>query len=136
MRRGSLVPTIGTERLAETRAFYERLGFSAVADDGRGLRLRHPGGIEIAFVKPQRGPRPTRNPAFRGHGLTLDLEVESADREYDRAMLQGVAVAEKLRDEPDGRRRFAVVDPNGVVLAFVQQLSDEGCGVDSETAMV
>ena len=111
----SIVPIVTTTNLRATRAFYvEKLGFQLSFDHDHylGLRTGPQGSPEIGFMRPDaEAPE-----AFNGHGITLALRVEDADREHARLMRAGVEIAEPPQDQPWGARSFVVRDPNGVMI--------------------
>ena len=104
------VPTITTDRLEESRAFYtEFLGFEVAMDLGWIVTLASPSNAtaQISLV------RGTRSRAGRG-GMSVSLEVADVDAIHADAVSRGIRVEYPLTDEPWGVRRFQVNDPNGV----------------------
>jgi catechol 2,3-dioxygenase-like lactoylglutathione lyase family enzyme len=105
-----LSPILPCNDINATQAFYERLGFTAVAGDD-GFRIMKDGkGWQIALRPAERGwVIPDRN----SHGLYLYCEDVDA-------------IAEKVRDiivekgaphrKPWGMYEFAVGDPDGVLV--------------------
>ena len=118
----SVCPMVATQRLPETRAFYDWLGFKVISADPRSLQFAWPGdpdlriGFMVADDPNQPGVFRTR---FGGEGVVLRFDVEDIDTLYRRiGAVHTLAV--KLCDGPAGRRHFAIVDPNGLVLEFVE----------------
>ena len=117
----SVCPMIATERLQQTRAFYDWLGFKVVCADPRGLQFAWPDDpdLRIGFTSPddpnQAGVFRTR---FDGAGVVLRFDVEDIETLY-RRIGAVYTLALKLREGPCGRPHFAIVDPNGIVLEFV-----------------
>ena len=110
-RAVALSPTIITERLAETRAFYETwFGAEAVFECSWYVQLRLADGVEICLMTPQEGA-----PVFQG-GTTLNLRFADADSVWARFAEAGVAPVMPLEDHPWGDRGFGVVDPSGVTV--------------------
>ena len=121
----SICPMIATDRLPQTRAFYDWLGFKVVCADPRGLQFAWPEDrdLRIGFASPDDPGRPgVLRGRFDGAGLTLRLDVEDIETLYRRIGAVHT-LALKLRDGPCGRPHFAIVDPNGVVLEFVGPLA-------------
>ncbi len=120
----SVCPMIATERLQQTRAFYDWLGFKVVCADPRSLQFAWPGDpdLRIGFISPD---DPNQASVFRtrfdGAGVVLRFEVEEIETLY-RRIGAVYTLAIKLQEGPCGRRHFAIVDPNGLVLEFVGRL--------------
>ncbi|MBI4417033.1 MAG: VOC family protein [Euryarchaeota archaeon] len=115
------------------RAFYERiLGFPVLGTDGPNVRLQA-GAAEIVL---QPDP-PFANEEFRdfvnqlkgnmrGMGAVLQFEVDDVDRYFAELTGKGLVPVEPERnrrlDAPvvraDGRREFAIEDPEGYWLYF------------------
>ena len=105
-----LSPILPCNDIDATQAFYERLGFTAVAGDDGFRIMRDEKGWQIALRPAERGwVIPDRN----SHGLYLYCEDVDA-------------IAEKVRDiivekgaphrKPWGMYEFAVGDPDGVLV--------------------
>lgn len=128
----SVCPMVATHRLQETRAFYDWLGFRVVSADPRSLQFAWPddSGVRIGFVVADDPNQPSVFQArFGGEGVVLRFDVEDIDTLYRRiGAVHTLAV--KLRDGPTGRRHFAIVDPNGLVLEFVEPLRSMANGRD------
>ena len=120
----SVCPMIATERLQQTRAFYDWLGFKVVCADPRGLQFAWPNDPElrIGFTSPD---DPNQASVFRtrfdGAGVALRFDVEDIETLY-RRIGAVYTLALKLCEGPCGRPHFAIVDPNGLVLEFVGPL--------------
>lgn len=124
MQLKTVCPMIATHRLPETRAFYDWLGFKVVSADPRSLQFAWPGDpdLRIGFMVADDPNQPGVFQArFAGEGVVLRFDVEDIDTLYRRiGAVHTLAV--KLCDGPAGRRHFAIVDPNGLVLEFVEPL--------------
>jgi uncharacterized glyoxalase superfamily protein PhnB len=58
-------------------------------------------------------------------GVFLTLQVEDAQVEYDKLKNGGLDIYYHLKDEVWGQRRFGIIDPNGMYVDIVQQISPE-----------
>ncbi len=128
----SVCPMIATERLQQTRAFYDWLGFKVVCADPRGLQFAWPDDpdLRIGFTSPDDPAQPgVFRTRFDGAGVVLRFEVEDIETLY-RRIGAVYTLAVKLREGPCGRQHFAIVDPNGLVLEFVGPLE---AGVNRKT---
>ncbi len=117
----SVVPMFTTERLRQTRAFYDWLGFKVICADPRGLQFAWPDdpALRIGFTSPDDPGQPgVFRTRFDGAGVVLRFDVEDIETLY-RRIGAVYTLAVKLRDGPCGRPHFAIVDPNGIVLDFV-----------------
>jgi len=106
-----------TDKLAETKAFYQRVfGFGVTFENDFYLLMHTPDRqAELSFLLPEHpSQQPVFQPRFAGKGVYLTLEVEDVDAEYDRIRALEVPLVFGLRDEPWGDRHFALLDPNGV----------------------
>ncbi|WP_018547884.1 VOC family protein [Streptomyces sp. LaPpAH-108] len=104
-----VVPTIPSQALQESRAFYGLLGFEEVMNHGWILTLASPA-------------NPTAQVSVMTKDATapvvpdLSVEVDDVDAAYAAVRAQGAEVLHPLQDEPWGVRRFFVRDPNGKVV--------------------
>jgi hypothetical protein len=57
-------------------------------------------------------------------GVLIAFVVDDVDAECARLEGEGVAITTPLQTEPWGERFFQVTDPNGVVIQFVQWMTD------------
>jgi len=53
-------------------------------------------------------------------GLCLTVELDDVDAAFEKAKADGIAIEFEPLDEPWGDRHFAVLDPNGIPVDFVQ----------------
>ena len=113
MRIAKQIPLVSTNQLAEVKAFYTRhFGFRATLDVPEYLALvSEDGSVELGFMPPCEGAK-----AINGAGLTLCLQVQSADAEHSRIAPLGLRVTRSLQDNAWGDRSFVVEDPIGVSL--------------------
>jgi uncharacterized glyoxalase superfamily protein PhnB len=105
-----IVPNIGTDRMEESQMFYiELLGLRIAMDMGWIATLVSPSN-PTAQISLAKGPTAQSAP------MTISIEVEDVDVIHSKALALGVPIVYPLTDEPWGVRRFAVTDPNGVVV--------------------
>lgn len=112
-----------TTKLAESKTFYtELLGFGITFENEFYLLLHTPNHeAEISFLLPNHpSQQPLFHKPFLGQGMYLTIEVDDVDRLYNELKAKGVSIEIELRDEPWGDRHFAIVDPNGIGIDFVQ----------------
>jgi uncharacterized glyoxalase superfamily protein PhnB len=134
VRASSCYPVICTERVAETSDFYVRLfGFERIfaADWYVSLRL---GDHELAVVD---ASHPTIPDGYRRPvaGLILNIEVDDADAEYRRLVVDGgLTPALELRSEDFGQRHFIVADPAGVLVDVITEIPPSAEYADNFTA--
>lgn len=107
-------PTIVTDKLAETRAFYER-HFDAWAcfDCGWYMNLklgRQEGAPSLCLMEPRDGMA-----TFAG-GAMLNLEVSDPDALHEAIVAEGATVVMALEDHAWGDRGFGVLDPAGLLV--------------------
>lgn len=111
-----------TDKLQETKAFYNRvLNFGVTFENEFYLLMHTPNQqAELSFLLPNHpSQQPMFQPAFRGQGVYLTIDLPDVDAEYDRIKNAGIPIAIALRNEPWGDRHFAITDPNGVSIDLV-----------------
>lgn len=107
------IPTLPARSLADTRAFYEALGF-AVESFEQGYLIATRGSLELHFF-----PYPDLDPAGSSFGAYLRVaDVDALHAAFGRARLprQGIPRLTAPEDKPWGLREFALVDANGSLL--------------------
>jgi uncharacterized glyoxalase superfamily protein PhnB len=95
------------------RAFYGRhLGAKVVFDCGWYVTLRLGGadGPEVSFATPHGGQGTIVPPG----AVSLYVEVDDVDAEFERVRATGAPLAAPPSDKPWGDRSFELVDPAGV----------------------
>jgi catechol 2,3-dioxygenase-like lactoylglutathione lyase family enzyme len=117
-----------TPKVLESRDFYTRILECGLVYEGEGedgdpwfvlLRL---GSTELGFMKPDlEFQAPIFRSAFHGEGAWIAVDVQDVDAEHARLRGLGIDIAVSLRDEPWGDRHFAILDPNGIGIDFVQR---------------
>src|SRR3954468_13974881 len=112
-----IVPDFATDRLAESRDFYENvLGLRVAMDLGWIVTLQSPGS-------------PSAQISFLTHDATapvvpdLSVEVEDVDAVHATAQGRHERIVYPLTDEPWGVRRFFVEDPDGTVVNVMSHRS-------------
>ncbi|WP_266363111.1 VOC family protein [Tellurirhabdus rosea] len=116
-----------TEKLAETKAFYQNvLNFGVTFENDFYVLLHTPNRqAELSFLLPG---HPSQQPVFQsrfdGRGVYLTIEVDNVDEEYNRIRALNVPLVVNLRDEPWGDRHFAILDPNGIGVDVVTYRND------------
>ncbi|ATC63501.1 hypothetical protein CMV30_05765 [Nibricoccus aquaticus] len=121
---------IVTARFFETWDFYTtHLAFGTVHESNRELRLVHISGVQLAVLREETDGQPEELvSATRGRGLWLALDVSDAGAEYARLSAAGVEMAWPLERIEGGGRRFAVRDPNGILVIIAQRARAGGEG--------
>jgi len=110
--RGETIPILASRDIAETVAFYERLGFRVVnlyEQFGPAYLLVRRDDVELHFVH-----SPGTDPA-ESHGGCY-LRMADAQGVFDEWETLGLAGIHPLSDTPWGMREFFVVDPSGNLL--------------------
>lgn len=107
-----VVPDICSSSLAESRAFYELLGFEEVMDLGWVLTLASPSNPTAQITLMRRDATADLQP-------DLSVEVEDVDAVHDALIASGAEIVHSLRDEEWGVRRFFVHDPDGKIVNVV-----------------
>ena len=105
-----VVPNLKAERLDESRDFYVEV---------LGLELSMDLGWIATYVSPA---NPTAQISVIVKDATapahpdVSVEVEDVDAVHAKAVERDLEIVHPLTDEPWGVRRFAVADPNGVLV--------------------
>jgi catechol 2,3-dioxygenase-like lactoylglutathione lyase family enzyme len=102
------------------------VGHTAVMQADGFISLVHPdGGPNLVFL---RTGLPTFKPAHRagpaGDGLLLAFEVDDVDAAFDSVRAGGATVVTAPETEPWGERFCQFEDPNGLIVQFVQWITD------------
>jgi catechol 2,3-dioxygenase-like lactoylglutathione lyase family enzyme len=116
-----LFPLFLTERLDETRSFYEeKLGFTVLIDMPEYIQLQYGGaeGPELCFMKPDAFPDGMVRPAFQGEGVVVSIPTPCADDKFREVTQHRVETTGQPENKPWGWRSFFAVDPNGILLDF------------------
>ncbi len=105
-------------------AFYERVGFQLVRDEGGFAELIWPdGGSVLMLEQVADQPQPPAKPV-----ANLRILVPDVDAYRITAAKMGLAVLNELADRDYGLRDFTVAGPDGIALRFASQLPDDRPG--------
>ncbi len=122
----SIYPDICASDLIASRDFYTALVGLEVAWESDWYIVLNapgddPGNMQLALVAAGHDSVPVdyQHPPA---GVLISFEVDNAAELYDRAVANGLAVAQDLRDEEFGQRHFMAVDPDGLLVDVVQLL--------------
>ena len=125
MQMQSVYQIVVTDRLAESRDFYVRwFGFEAVFEASWFVYLQAGGGQPwgLAFMSSNHPSQPPGPEVFNGKGAFLTFQVADAAAAFERLSRAGARIADPLRDEDWGQRRFGLVDPSGMWVDVVEQI--------------
>lgn len=120
--KGGVVPYLMLDRAADVIGFYknalgaEEVGERAKLEDGRILNARidvNGGSIMLMDPMPEHG-----YPAVAPQAFNLHLQVDDADRWFDRAVAAGCTVLMPVALQFWGDRYGMVKDPYGVTWGF------------------
>ena len=104
----------------------QHLGFAEdMAAEGFVSLSRSDAGFNLIFL--QTGLESFKPESMRGRhadGVLIVFVVDDVDAECARLQQEGVAISTPLQTEDWGERFFQVSDPNGVVVQFVQWMTD------------
>jgi catechol 2,3-dioxygenase-like lactoylglutathione lyase family enzyme len=117
-------PIIITAKFTQSRAFYQKLGFTPVFDGEWYCQLVWADfpSVQLGLMKPGHETQPAIfHTATLGEGSVLCLEVEDAGIAAKELRNADFEFAMELRDEPWGQRHFALLDPNGVRIDVASQ---------------
>ena len=106
-------PFVTTDKLAESKVYYQALGYAVVVEGPVWTHLAVPGNPTL-----QLGLMDIRNeqvgPPFNVPGrLFLGLMVNDADAAFAAASAAGDTAEPTPEDMPWGQRRFTAIDPDG-----------------------
>ena len=108
------MPNILSDRPEDSRAFY--VDVIGLVDGGGEDRIRF-----FRAQQPEVQLSVRKLDAQAGVHSSLSIEVDDVDAVYERARSAGAEIVYPLTDEDWGFRRFAVRDPNGVVVSVAQR---------------
>jgi uncharacterized glyoxalase superfamily protein PhnB len=122
MQPTSIYPVIGSNRLAETAAFYvQHFGFTVTFEAEWYVSMRHAAApqYELAVLDYNHPSVPAAGQQAVA-GLLLNFEVDDVDAEYER-LIKGahLPLLRDLRSEVWGQRHFITGDPNGVLIDVI-----------------
>lgn len=132
MKITSIYPVIMTDDVAAVAAFFvENFGFETVFATDWYVSLRKDS-WEMAVLAHDHPTVPTdfRNPVA---GLLINIEVENADAEFDRLVVQGgQRPLLPIRSEEFGQRHFILQAPGGVMVDVIQPIPFTGAYAESQ----
>lgn len=117
-------PLLTVSDIRASRDFYvKHFGFGVIFDSDWVVMLgdARRGRIALGFMTPDHPTNPPGPEVFDGKGMIVTIQVEDAAADCAALKAQGVRIFYDLHDEPWGQRRFALRDPNGVIVDVVQQ---------------
>lgn len=117
-----VVPNIKSRHPDASRAFYvDFLGFKVGMDMGFILTVVSPTNpaAQVSILRDDAGPAP----GSAAPHAQMTVEVGDVDEVHSRAVARGLEIVYPLTDEAWGVRRFAVVDPDGLVLNIMSHRS-------------
>ncbi len=123
MKINKVVSIVCTEKINEAKEFYTKyFGFKVYFEmENKHLSLcsgdskEH----EISFM----APNGEQQPPYSGAGLTMCLEVNDVDSEYERLSKEDVNIVVPVQDNPWGDRSFIVLDPVGISVYVYSPIS-------------
>ncbi len=115
-----LVTEIFVRDIRKSTAFYRRLGFGLVRDDGDFVELAWEGHRLFLDERTDMGPVPDTVQA------NVRVMVPDVDRYWELAREMGARVLAPIQDKSYGLRDFAIADPDGFAVRFATRLEDEG----------
>lgn len=111
-----LVVEVLVRDLAASKAFYERLGFVVIREEGSFLELAWEN--HLFFLDEQKDlPPPPGVPA-----ANVRIMVPDVDRYWELAGEMGARVVSPIADRDYGLRDFTIADPDGFGLRFASWL--------------
>ncbi len=113
---------------ASAQFLQQYFGFAeAMAAEGF-VSLSHPDlGYNVIFLRSGLSSlQPERLKSEDAQGLILAFVGEDIDTEYARLQAENAPIITPIQTEPWGERFFQLEDPNGVILQWVQWMSDVG----------
>ena len=113
-----LVTEIFVRDIAKSTAFYRRLGFELVRDDGDFVELAWEGHRLFLDERGDMGSVPDTVQA------NVRVMVPDVDRYWELAAEMGARVLAPIADKPYGLRDFAIADPDGFAVRFATRLED------------
>lgn len=120
MNHSKIVPLFVTDQLSTVKEYYSKyfdFTISFENEEYLGLKANGSETVEIGFMIPENGQS-----VFNGNGVTLCLDVDDVDNEFERVTKEGLTIGTPLNDAPWGDRYFIVVDPIGIALYIYKQI--------------
>ena len=104
----------------------QHLGFTEdMAAEGFVSLSRSDTGFNLIFLRTGlESFKPASMRERHADGVLIVFVVDDVDAECTRLQREGIAITTPLQTEPWGERFFQVSDPNGVIVQFVQWMTD------------
>ncbi len=108
-------------------AFYKRLGFAVVQDDGAVGEVKL-GTVRLQFIAQDTAKEMSegfQSDAFgepKGTGMYINVEVTDIDEYYQTLLDSGVKPSTGPKNWPWGHREFVVRDPDRYKLVFYEKI--------------
>ena len=115
-----LVTEIFVRDIKRSTAFYRRLGFELVRDDGDFVELAWEGHSLFLDERGDMGSVPDTVQA------NVRVMVPDVDRYWELAAEMGARVLAPIADKSYGLRDFAIADPDGFAVRFATRLEGRG----------
>ena len=109
---GRIVPNVSSDRMKESKKFYEDfLGLNLVMDMEWILTFASASNptAQLSIVKKDK-------PNSADSDITISIEVNDIDSLYAKAIAKNYTIPNPITNEPWGVRRFFVKDPNEVII--------------------
>ena len=126
MEPGIAIPILPARDLAETRAFYERLGFQAAGwwpTTFGGYAILRRGDLSMHFFSFE-DISPDQNYA-QCYWRVNDVDALYAEFQAVGLSRSGIPRLDPVEDKPWGMREFAIVDLNGNLVRVGRQIASE-----------
>jgi catechol 2,3-dioxygenase-like lactoylglutathione lyase family enzyme len=113
-----LVGEIFVRDMERSKAFYQSLGFTILADRGSFVILTWEDHQLYLDERPDQGPVPATPQ------INLRIMVPDVARYWHLALDRGIPVFSPIADRYYGLRDFTIVDPDGIGLRFAARLPE------------
>jgi lactoylglutathione lyase len=120
---GSFSVSLAVSDMAESRPFYEKLGFGMVAGDGESWTILANGSVVIGLFQGMfEGNILTFNPGWEGLGNAVEdfTDIRALSKQLDES---GIATIDDTSGaSASGPASFSVADPDGNMILFDQHV--------------
>lgn len=128
-KEGAFRFTYFTEKYVETYNFYKNeLGFNLEHDWDRndldkGALFKAGAGLIEILLHPQNEEHQNAGIDYRTpQGVFTCLQVWDIDTLFEKYKAKGIPFKQEITDQSWGHRSFSVLEPNGLILFFFQEL--------------
>jgi catechol 2,3-dioxygenase-like lactoylglutathione lyase family enzyme len=129
MKYDDVYPVFVTKNLNASKEFYVTwFNFQVAFESGFFILLIAQGekSFTIAFLDEEHPSSPPSSPAMNAQaGVFLTLQVANARADYERLLKSDIKINYPITDEPWGQRRFGIIDPNGMYVDVVEQITPQ-----------